>query len=447
MSSDLKNILLVEEFNPEIPKILPHAKIYSIQVGHKTFKLSGASLSSDAPSYFTRFFSQEGNGDKVLFIDRSPIAFDKIYLHLQGYQISIDNEYEFVYLILDSYYFGLKRLQRIIKDEDIFATVGDRCFRISRSLLINSGNYPNFFSFFYDTMLTDNARIIELKNILRPPPQSPAIVSTRSPQLFQDLLEILRGNQLVIKNDEHRCSLIKECKYYRFLELEQRIIKHKIVNNPFDKYNKQGIIIGLNDLQLRGIHIDTSIDDNGECSVQYQRPYISKEHKRALIFQLSSDHPSFTSKNYSEVKLIIDKSFDLVMVQLTNSLCLKFQQLFGNISKGYLIENFDSETPSFCILAGASNCRTVINGMEMKKDWISGILKNSVSPCESENNSTEQVDKKRKLSKTVGERLEFILTKSLWKLKLKEKNPRLEAVLIEGVTVERSRTEQNVDFL
>lgn len=92
-----------EEFDPSIPAILPHDKVYLIQVGYKLFKLSGASLLSDAPSYFTTYFLQEENKDSVLFIDRSPTVFEKIYNHLQGYHINIENDYEFVYLLQDSY--------------------------------------------------------------------------------------------------------------------------------------------------------------------------------------------------------------------------------------------------------------------------------------------------------------------------------------------------------
>lgn len=193
MVDNFINVEISEEFDPQIPRILSHERIYSIQVGYKLFKLSGASLSSDAPSYFTRFFLQEGNNDKALFIDRNPLTFEKIFQHLQGYQINVENEYEFVYLLLDCYYFGLKRLQQILKDEDIFATIGSKSFKISKSLLVNSGNYPNFFSISYESMLTDNSKIIEQKNIIRPPPQKPATVNSRSPELFNDLLELLRG--------------------------------------------------------------------------------------------------------------------------------------------------------------------------------------------------------------------------------------------------------------
>ena len=85
MSMSTLPVQTAEEFNPAVFEVLPHEKVYSIQVGYKLFRLSGLSLSSDAPSYFTKFFSQEENEEKVLFFDRSPQIFEKIYNHLQGY--------------------------------------------------------------------------------------------------------------------------------------------------------------------------------------------------------------------------------------------------------------------------------------------------------------------------------------------------------------------------
>ncbi|CUM46137.1 uncharacterized protein AC631_01441 [Debaryomyces fabryi] len=449
MVDSLINVEISEEFDPQIPKILPHERIYSIQVGYKLFKLSGASLSSDAPSYFSRFFLQEGNNDKVLFIDRNPLIFEKIYQHLQGYQISVDNEYEFVHLLLDCYYFGLKRLQRILKDEDIFATIGNRPFKISKSLLVNSGNYPNFFSVSYESMLTDNSKIIEQRNIIRPPPQKPATVNSRSPELFNDLLEFLRGNSLVIKNDEHRNLLMKECKYYRFLELEQRIIKHKVINNPFNSFTNQEIIIGLNDLNAKGIIRDPSIKDaNGDYPIQYQRPFILKEPKRTLIMQLDSDFSELSNRNFSEIKLILVKKFNIVMVQLTNSLCQKFLLLFRH-TESFLIEDLESGTPSICIITEIGNCKTVMNGMEMKKTWVSEILDNISSSSKSQELIEDSLStKKRKLSNEIkGDKIEFKLTKSLWKLILTGTKLRLQGVSIEGVTDSKSFDEHNMEFL
>lgn len=449
MVDNLINVEISEEFDPQIPRILPHERIYSIQVGYKLFKLSGASLSSDAPSYFSRFFLQEENNDKVLFIDRSPSVFEKIYQHLQGYQINVDNEYEFVHLLLDCYYFGLKRLQQILRDGDIFATIGNKPFKISKGLLVNSGNYPNFFSISYGSMLTDHSKIIEQRNMIRPPPQKPATVNARSPELFSDLLELLRGNSQVIKNDEHRELLIRECKYYRFLELEQRIIKHKVINNPFNSFTNQEIIVGINDLNAKGIISDPSIKDaNGDYPVQYQRPFILKEPKRTLVMQLDSEFSEISNRNYSEIKLILVKKCNIIMVQLTNLLCQKFLLLF-RFADSFLIEDLESATPSICILTEIGNSKTVINEMEMKKTWVSEILENISSPPKSQELIEDSLgSKKRKLSNEIkGDKIEFKLTKSLWKLIITEKKLRLQAVSIEGVTDSESFDKYNLEFL
>jgi len=44
------------KWNTDIPNILPHERVFPIQIGTELFRLSGASISSDAPSYFSQFF-------------------------------------------------------------------------------------------------------------------------------------------------------------------------------------------------------------------------------------------------------------------------------------------------------------------------------------------------------------------------------------------------------
>ncbi|KAK6203456.1 uncharacterized protein RJT21DRAFT_132713 [Scheffersomyces amazonensis] len=434
------NVQPVQEFNPEIEVILPHEKVYSIQVGYKLFRLSGLSLSSDAPSYFTRYFSQEENAEKVLFIDRSPAIFEKIYNHLQGYMVNVESDYEFVHLWSDAFYFGLKRLQKILTEQDIFATIGNQSFKISRSLFVNSGNYPNYFTINYDGLLTDNIKVFEQKRMLRPPPQRPATVSNRSPALFADLLELLQGNNLIIKNDEHRQLLMRECKYYRFLELEQRILKHRIINNPFTE-NKQEIILNLNDLQRKGVFNASKLPTTLETPIQYARPYILNEPKRNLIFQLDANGDVF-SKNCSEVKLIVNKTLNFTTIQINNKLCQKYISVFQDYSEDFLIEDIDTNNPTITCIAGFADCKAVINGMQMKKSWIHDLI----GTQESDNEGM----KKRKLNdaKAVkGDIIEIKLTKSLWRMLMIGTRSRLHAVSIEGLTDHSSFIQENINFL
>ncbi|KAG7882882.1 hypothetical protein KL905_001584 [Ogataea polymorpha] len=89
------------QVDPKIPSVLPFEKMYSIQIGDRLFRLSGASISFDSPSYFTSFFGRKENESKVLTVDRSSAVFDKICSHLQGYCIRADNEYELMHFVPD----------------------------------------------------------------------------------------------------------------------------------------------------------------------------------------------------------------------------------------------------------------------------------------------------------------------------------------------------------
>ena len=89
--------------------VLPAGKVFPIQIGSELFRLSGASISSDgqyirlsweaeaeadtsrAPSYFSHYFSDQliqtdgrASSLKTLYIDRDPMTFRDIALHLQG---------------------------------------------------------------------------------------------------------------------------------------------------------------------------------------------------------------------------------------------------------------------------------------------------------------------------------------------------------------------------
>ena len=416
-----------EEYNPEVPPILPHEKIYSIQVGYRLYRLSGLSLSSDAPSYFTKFFQQPENEEKVLFFDRDPQIFEKIYNHLQGYLIHIENDHIFMNLWLDCFYFGLKNLQKNLNKHDYFAIIGNERFRIPKSLINMPGNNPNFFTINFDRLLIDNINIIERNNMLRPPPQTFPPVSNRSSKLFADLLEFFRGNHLVIMNDEHRQLLIKEARYYRFLELEQRLIKFKITF-------RNEIVINLNDISRKGL------------------------------------------QNPSTIKLILNKSTKLPTLKVTNKACHKLHQVFKDYFSQVL-----KDDKGLLFFVGFTNSKTFINGKEMNSNWVNDILgieeeeeeedkegeeEDKQQEAKNKDGSNKEVNKKRKVSKedksdkttttnkfletndppslSPGDIIEICLSRSLWKVMMRGPLARLHAVTLEGFT--RSN-DTLIDFL
>lgn len=463
-----------DEYDASIPQILPHSNVYQIHVGSKAYMLSGASLSSDGPSYFTEFFSKEQNKDKVLFVDRSPRVFDYVSLHLQGYYVVPEEDNLYVYLVSDAFYFGLKKLLDILTKDYAFARIGDVPFKISRSLLHASGNHPNYFTI-NDPLNFNNLYFYQAGNFLRPPPLMDNSVFSRSPELFKDLMEILRGNTTVIKDKHHRDLLVKECKYYRFLQLEQRIINHKIIFNPYCR-NVEEIIINVNDIASKGLSIPKALPRQ-EVEVQYQRPFLPKEPKRDLIFQISND----TAPPFYDVKIIMNKTLKIIITKFSNQICYKFKKLFESFidESSWISDDSDPLNPTFSFITALKNCRCVINGMTMKPTWVEDILGidlddhldsdnrmmsfiesqsvNSDNPLstgsepasttngnESSENSTP-AHKKRKLIK--GDIIEFRVSKSLWKLSFLENNPKLIGVAFEGFTDNNSFINEHIDYL
>lgn len=420
---------LSDEFDPKIPVILPHEKVYLIQVGTKQFRLSGASLSSDAPSYFTSFFLNPENAEKVLFIDRSPEVFDKIYTHLQGYHVTCSDAYEYFQLWLDTYYYGLKRLQLYLDSEDTYAIVGSVSFKIPRILFTRTNNFPNYFLISYDSLLTDNKNVITSKSMIRPPPQRPVTASNRSPALFADLLEVLSGNDCVIKDDLHRSQLVRECKYYRFKELEQRLLKHKLINNP---YIGPEILMNLFDLQLRGIVNVPRSNFDSESPLHYTRPFMMKEQPRSLLIQVDRSHDCVC-------KLVLNRTSHISLLVCTGKIAHHFMALLKNVSVEFSVEHqqeiHGNPVQKFVILCGLSNAKTVMNGMDLKDDWFLDCYRQG----------SEAPDLKRRKVEH-DELVEFNLRRSLWRVILRGDRAWFHAVSLEGET-DQSYFNKSIDFL
>jgi hypothetical protein len=80
-------------------------------------------LTGVAPSYFSQFFQNqvkqaEENGEDIstairtLYIDRDPMTFRDISLHLQGYHVQPRDATHFVRLFADAQFYSRKKLTR-----------------------------------------------------------------------------------------------------------------------------------------------------------------------------------------------------------------------------------------------------------------------------------------------------------------------------------------------
>ncbi|KAL3234972.1 Uncharacterized protein RNJ44_02760 [Nakaseomyces bracarensis] len=326
MSVTSSSALSPEQFDPNIPQILPHERMYRIQVGKQLFKISGASLNSDGPSFFTNYFlkrvnknnsntnnsnantggtvgtagttntfspssvnsassppsGSSGSGsqsdNEVLFIDRSADVFELIYQHLQGYFIEIQDEVQYTMLFADAMYYNLPRLKSILKESDYYYTnIGGKSYKLAKSLFKRAGDSPNYFEITSGTLYIDVEELILTRKLLRPPPHSAPYVA-RSNALFEDLLILLGGGSLNL-DDERRSSLIRECKFYRFLNLEQRLVKCKVNYNPLTR--KEEICLALKDVSKKGLVISSTT--KRDISYMFQEPLNNNDVNSSLL--------------------------------------------------------------------------------------------------------------------------------------------------------------------
>jgi hypothetical protein len=118
------------------------------------------------------------------------------------------------------------------------------------------------------------------RNLIRPPPLAPAVVTNRSAENFKDLFKVLRSSYVEIKDEEHRNRLLEECRYYRFRGLEQKLIAHEVSINGELKCEE--ICINLDDVRLKEEHFEQKIG-----YIFYKRPFADTE-SRLLIIQVKN---------------------------------------------------------------------------------------------------------------------------------------------------------------
>ncbi|KAK2850699.1 hypothetical protein FQN49_005412, partial [Arthroderma sp. PD_2] len=252
------------------------------------------------PSYFSRFFEeqlqsgQEG-GVRTLYIDRDPETFHEILRHLQGYYVRPKDGAHFVKLFADAQFYSLPRLIAQLFECEIFIQIGDRHFQIPRDIFSSPGDSPNFFSLGFAVFFASPASVfpgLEREGLLRPPSITPPIVSSRSGDIFAELLHLLRGYPVHIRDEEHRACLLRDCRYYHLRGLEQKLIPHDISYNL--ERRRSEITVRLEDIRPSGVAFvhDGPPSDSASTSpggwVHYSRPFVDEDHCE-LIIEIGSE--------------------------------------------------------------------------------------------------------------------------------------------------------------
>lgn len=158
-----------------------------------------------------------------------------------------------------------------------------------RNLFSNPGDTPNFFSLGFASFFGSGIDSSNVKSLIRPPPMAPPSVPNRSGNLFGDLLEVLQGGPVEVRSDEHRKLLVRECRYYRFRNLEQRLIECSIVPNRGRQTTE--IIINVEDVKVDELSIQAiPTIPTIFGSTFYKRPFVDQDAPaRELVIQIKHD--------------------------------------------------------------------------------------------------------------------------------------------------------------
>lgn len=176
-------------------------------------------------------------------------------------------------------------------ESEIFIQIGDRHFQIPRDLFASPGDSPNFFTLGFGAFFASPSEVfpgLDRVGLLRPPAIIPPSVPNRSAEVFAELLHLLRGYPLHIRNESHRAELLRDCRYFHLRGLEQKLIPHQIAVNPFNQRTE--IAIRLEDVRPSGVHFEHNIASGSTAggTVMYARPFVD-DKPADLILEIADD--------------------------------------------------------------------------------------------------------------------------------------------------------------
>ncbi|EME86293.1 uncharacterized protein MYCFIDRAFT_202462 [Pseudocercospora fijiensis CIRAD86] len=475
--------------------VLPARKVFPIQIGDRLFRLSGASISSDAPSYFSQFFEEQlQNGDgadsvRTLYIDRDPATFEDISLHLQGYHIEPKDTQSFCRLFADAQFFSLPRLTAQLFSSTIYIRIGDSEFQIPRDLFSNPGDSPNYFSLGFSIFFTSPTEVfpgLSQRTLIRPPSILPPSVPNRSAKTFADLLHVLKGYPVEVRNEQHRQELLRDARYYHLKGLEQRLIPHNITFNLGRQ--KSEILIRLEDIRTSGVSFVADRDSeggsaaasptsstaysiaNGPGWIHYQRPYVDSE-AYSLIVEIGGEEntiltveprsPSslarmaratFHRQTLSRITRLFSVIADKMNLPITQPLGLMMLERGAGVASLPVSPRNTGMSEEKVKVRIGRDADVVVDGNE----WtVSGEAEEvTESPMELDTGheaaATRRSKRRRKAAEERQEVEEWIVSKAQWRLRVQPRSGGaqsgksgaeviLAAVKIQGYSIEKSR--------
>ena len=202
---------------------------------------------------------------------------------------------------------AVPRLVSQLFEDNIYISIGGREFRVQKDLFTAPGDTPNYFTLGFAVMFSSTDAVfpgLDRANLLRPPSIVPPAVPSRSGEVFAELIHMLKGYPLHIRNEAHRAELLRDCRYFLFKGLEQKLIPHSISHNLLR--GKDEITIRLEDIRQPGLSItfDAPFQDSPLSEtfarhlrfsapsmsgwVHYMRPFVDTT-PRELVIEISGE--------------------------------------------------------------------------------------------------------------------------------------------------------------
>lgn len=233
-------------------------------------------------------------------------------------------------LFADAQFYTLPKLMSRLYEESIFISIGHREFQIPRDLFTSPGNSPNFFSLGFGLFFSSPKDLypgLDRNDLIRPPSIMPPSVPNRSADNFAELLHLLRGYPIHIRDEEHRTSLLQDCRYFNFKALEQKLLPHHISYNQSRK--KHEILMRVEDIFKSGISVtndglSTSVSSNGGEPllgwVNYMRPY-EDDKQRELVLEIGGETTKLhlnimRAEFFGQIKTRIARLFEVIATKL-----------------------------------------------------------------------------------------------------------------------------------
>lgn len=162
------------------------------------------------------------------------------------------------------------RLTKQLFNTDIFIRIGGTPFQIPRDLFSAPGDSPNYFSLGFAQFFSTPSEVfpgLDRNSLLRPPSISPPSVPSRSGETFGELIQLLQGYNVDIRNEEHRSRLLRDARYFHLKGLEQRLIPCETSFNLARQQHE--ILVRLVDIRQSGISFspDKALNDSDSGSV------------------------------------------------------------------------------------------------------------------------------------------------------------------------------------